>query len=108
MEVVTRRRLLAAITVATYALAIGLLGLAAGFDHGAIRWLLVGGITGLAVGTGASAGMRLRLFVLDPHSRDWWWTKASWPTRALRTLSLGIRTVGVVIILNVALAILRS
>jgi hypothetical protein len=93
VEAVTRRRvivLVAAMLVA-YAFSLVLVGLAAGFDHGATRWLVAAGVSALAVGMGASALLRAVVLVVDPQGRTIWWTNASPVSRVFKAASLLLR-----------------
>jgi hypothetical protein len=90
-----------------YGLAIVLIGFALGFDHGLTHWLFAGAFIAIAIGLLSSVLLRLVLFVFDPKSRIWWWTRASPPTRAIRVASLLIRAAAVFVVLDIALGTLR-
>jgi len=74
-----------------YAFSLVLVGLAAGFDHEATRWLVAAGLSALAVGMGASALLRVVVLVVDPQGRTIWWTNASPLSRVLRAALLLLR-----------------
>lgn len=93
MAAITRRRVirLVAVMFVAYASSLALLGLAAGFDHGATRWLVAAAISALAVGMGASALLRVVVLVVDPQGRTIWWNNASPLSRIPRAALLLLR-----------------
>jgi hypothetical protein len=74
--------------VGFYALALVLIILAALSHQGTNRWLLSAGLAALAAGMGAGVIMRVAVLVVDPAGRAMWWTNASSPSRALRSVAL--------------------
>jgi len=109
MEAVTRRRALwlAIGSLIAYGLAIALIGLAIGFDHGVNQWLFASSLIAVAIGLLISVLLRLTLFVFDQKSRAWWWIQASAPTRALRVASLLLRAAAAFVVIDIALGALR-
>jgi hypothetical protein len=94
--------------MACYALALVLLIISLGFDHGRTRWLAAAGLLLLGIGMGASAFIRLAILVADRRGRAIWWTSASGPSRALRVGALVARIAATIFVWYLAIRALGS
>ena len=104
MEAMRRRRVfwLVGLALGFSVVALTLMGIALGFDHGWSRWLIVAGFIGLAAAMSASFAMRLVVLVSDSGVRAMWWDKASTARRVLWVIPMALRVVAVIAVLYIA------
>jgi Mg/Co/Ni transporter MgtE len=107
VERATRLRVvwIAVAMVSAYLVALVLLVLVAGFDHGLDRWAFAAVFIAIAAGMTASLTLRFAL-VADPQLRMRLWTSARQRSRALFVGALLARAIGVVVIWRLALMFL--
>jgi hypothetical protein len=82
---------LVAVSITCYVVALLLMGVTLGFDHGATRWTVTAVLALMAIGLSASVLLRVALLVVDPDGRAMWWTNASAAARTYRIVSLLVR-----------------
>jgi hypothetical protein len=110
VQAVTGRRIywLGGAMLVAYAVSLVLIGLAAGFDHGATQWLIAAGLLALATGMTASVLLHIAVVVGDREIRDRLWRRAAPAERVWRAFFLVARVAFVIIFWGVAFGIVRG